>query len=89
MLNVPFTDAEIPSNMNLEVTDPFVGELLSYGVEPLSPIVGDARFSNIRNAIELDGQQVFLSYVLEQDDAKAQAMLDDWNAKWAAERVNW
>jgi raffinose/stachyose/melibiose transport system substrate-binding protein len=89
MLNVPFTDAEIPSNMNLEVTDPFVGELLSYGVEPLSPIVGDARFSNIRNAIELDGQQVFLSYVLEKDDAKAQAMLDEWNAKWAAERVNW
>ncbi len=89
MLENPFADTEIPSNMNLEVDDPFVHELLSYGVEPLSPIVGNATFSNIKNAIELDGQQFFLTYVMEKDDEKAQALIDDWNAKWAAERANW
>jgi len=89
MLENPFTENEIPSNLNLEVDDPFVAELLSYGVEPLSPIVGTAAFSNIRNAIELDGQQFFLTYVMEKDDDKAKALVDEWNAKWAAERVNW
>ena len=89
MLAHPFTEDQIPSNLNLEVDDPFVAELLSYGVEPLSPIVGNATFSNIRNSIELDGQQFFLTYVMEPDDDKAQALVDDWNAKWAAERANW
>lgn len=89
MLENPFTATEVPSNVNVTAEDPFVNELLSYGVEPISPIVGDARFSNIRNEIELDGQQVLLSYVLEADDAKAQAMLDEWNEKWAAARVNY
>ncbi len=89
MLENPITDADIPSNKNIEVDDPFVAELLSYGVEPLSPIVGTAEFSNIRNAIELDGQQFFLTYVMEQDDEKAKALIDEWNAKWAAERPNW
>lgn len=89
MLNNPVSDADIPSNKNIAVEDPFVAELLSYGVEPLSPILGTAAFSNIRNAIELDGQQFFLTYVMEEDDAKAQQLVDDWNAKWAAERPNW
>ena len=89
MLENPITDADIPSNKNIAVEDPFVAELLSYGVEPLSPILGTAVFSNIRNAIELDGQQFFLTYVMEEDDAKAQQLVDDWNAKWAAERPNW
>ncbi len=89
MLENPIVDTEIPSNQNIEVEDQYVAELLSYGVEPLSPIVGNATFSNIKNAIELDGQQFFLTYVMEQDDAKAQEMIDEWNAKWAAERPNW
>lgn len=89
MLENPFTKDEIPSNVNLEVNDPFVAELLSYGVDALSPIVGTATFSNIKNAIELDGQNFFLTYVMEKDDDKAKALTDDWNAKWAAERVNW
>ena len=89
MLENPFTATEVPSNVNVTAEDPFVNELLSYGIDPISPIVGDARFSNIRNEIELDGQQVLLSYVLEADDAKAQAMLDEWNEKWAAARVNY
>lgn len=89
MLENPIVDTEIPSNQNIEVEDQYVAELLSYGVEPLSPIVGNATFSNIKNAIELDGQQFFLTYVMEQDDAKAQEMIDEWNTKWAAERPNW
>lgn len=89
MLENPIVDTEIPSNQNIEVEDQYVAELLNYGVEPLSPIVGNATFSNIKNAIELDGQQFFLTYVMEQDDAKAQEMIDEWNAKWAAERPNW
>ncbi len=89
MLAHPTDKADIPSNLNIEVNDPFVAELLSYGVEPLSPIVGDARFSNIRNEIELDGQNFFLTYVMEEDDAKAAQLIADWNAKWAAARVNY
>lgn len=90
MLEVPFDSNAIASNLNIEVSDPFVAELLSYGVEPLSAIPStDATVSNIRNDIEFDGQQIFLSYVMESDDAKAQAILDDWNAKWAAARANY
>ncbi len=89
MLENPFTATEIPSNVNVVAEDPFVNELLSYGIDPISPIVGNATFSNIRNGIELDGQQVLLSYVLESDDAKAQALLDEWNEKWAAARVEY
>ncbi|MCR5255356.1 MAG: ABC transporter substrate-binding protein [Acetatifactor sp.] len=89
MLENPLDASDIPSNLNIEVNDPFVAELLSYGVEPLSPIVGDAKFSNIRNDIELDGQNFFLTYVMEEDDEKAQALIDEWNAKWAAARKNY
>ena len=64
MLENPFLETEVPSNVNISVDDPFVAELLSYGLEPLSPIVGDARFSNIRADIELDGQSFFLTYVM-------------------------
>ncbi len=89
MLEKPFNDTEIPSNINLDVDDQFVAELLSYGVEPLAPIVGDATFSKIRNDIELNDQQFFLTYVMEKDDAKAQALVDEWNAKWAKARLNY
>ncbi len=89
MLENPFLETEIPSDVNIVVDDPFVAELLSYGVEPLSPIVGNAKFSNIRADIELDGQNFFLTYVMEPDDLKAQQMVDEWNDKWAAARVNY
>lgn len=89
MLEHPFLETEIPSNVNISVEDPFVAELLSYGVEPLSPVIGDAKFSNIRADIELDGQNFFLTYVMEPDDAKAQQMVDEWNEKWAAARANY
>mgnify|MGYP002576556063 CR=1 FL=1 len=89
MLENPFTETEIPSNTNLVVEDPFVAELLSYGVAPLSEEPGDGTFENIKNDIELNGDQVFLTYVMETDDAKAQALLDEWNAKWAEARLNY
>ncbi len=86
MLEKPVTAADIPSNVNLTVADPFVAELLSYGVEPLSEIKGDARMSQIINEIEIDGQAFLLTYVMEQDDEKAKALIDAWNKKWAAAR---
>lgn len=89
MLNNPVADTDIPSNKNIEVNDPFVAELLSYGIEPLEPIVGDATFSNIKNEIELDGQKFFLTYVMEESDEKAAELIADWNAKWAKARANY
>ncbi|WP_051226749.1 ABC transporter substrate-binding protein [Butyrivibrio sp. MC2013] len=89
MLENPVEPTDIPSNTSIEVSDPFVAELLSYGVEPLSPIVGDARFSNIKNDIELDGQKFFLTYVMEESDEKAAELIADWNKKWAEARVNY
>ncbi len=87
MLNNPVAESDIPSNKNIEVNDPFVAELLSYGIEPLEPIVGDATFSNIKNDIELDGQKFFLTYVMEEKDEKAAELIAEWNAKWAAARA--
>ena len=89
MLENPVAETDIPSNKNLEVNDPYVAELLSYGIEPLEPIVGDATFSNIKNDIELDGQQFFLTYVMEESDEKAAELIADWNAKWAAARAKY
>ena len=89
MLKNPITDTEIPSYLNAVIENSFVDELLSYNIKPISPIISDARFSNIRNEIELDGQQVLLSYVLEADDTKAQAILDEWNKKWAKARAKY
>ncbi len=86
MLDNPTAVADIPSNLNLTVTDPFVAELLSYGIKPLSEVKGDARLSQLINEIELDGQAFLLTYVMEQDDAKAQALVDEWNKKWAEAR---
>ncbi len=89
MLNNPVAETDIPSNKNIEVNDPFVAELLSYGIEPLEPVVGDATFSNIKNDIELDGQKFFLTYVMEESDEKAAELIADWNAKWAEARANY
>lgn len=89
MLANPVDEADIPSNKHLEVADPFVAELLSYGVEAASGENSQATFSKIKNDIELDGQKVLVSYVLEEDDAKAQAMLDEWNDKWATARLEY
>ncbi len=89
MLNNPVAESDIPSNKNIEVNDPFVAELLSYGIEPLEPIVGDATFSNIKNDIELDGQKFFLTYVMEESDEKAAELVAEWNAKWAAARAGY
>ncbi len=85
MLEHPFA-AEIPSNVNLEMDDPYVKELLSYGVSAIFPIAGDATFSNLKNEIKLDGQEVFLNYIMEKDDVRAKKIVDEWNGKWAAAR---
>lgn len=89
MLEHPLDKADIPSNKHLEVDDPFVAELLSYGVEAASGENEDVNFTKIKNDIELDGQQVLVSYVLEADDDKAQAILDEWNDKWAEARTKY
>ncbi len=89
MLRNPVAESDIPSNKNIEVNDPYVAELLSYGIDPLEPIVGDATFSNIKNDIELDGQKFFLTYVMEENDEKAAALILEWNDKWAAARANY
>lgn len=89
MLDNPFTETEVPSNVNITIDNPFVKELLDYGVEPIFPSAGGATFSNIRNEIELDGQQILLVYVMEADDKKAQALLDEWNKKWAVARAGY
>lgn len=86
MLENPIDEADIPSNVHLEVDDPFVAELLSYGVEPMSGDNTDSRITKIKNDIEIDSQQILVSYVLESDDDKAQAILDEWNQKWAEAR---
>lgn len=89
MLENPMVESDIPSNVNLHVEDPFVEELLSYGVEPISALPSDATFDNIKNDIELNGQNFLMTYVMETDDAKAQELIDGWNTKWAEARLKY
>lgn len=86
MVTTPYDDTVIPSNKKLTVEDPFVSELLSYGVEPLDTDIIDPAFVAIRNQIELDEQAFLLTYVMEPDDGKAQTAVDEWNQKWAEAR---
>ncbi len=79
--------ATIPADTKAEIDDPFAAELMSYGVPAGESDKTETAFLDIKNEIELDDQAFLLSYVLETDDAKAQALCDDWNKKWAAARA--
>lgn len=78
----------LPSDKTVQNTDPYAAELLSYGVPVSECEIADAAFTNIKNEIELDEQSFLMSYVLESDDTKAQALIDGWNKKWAEARPN-
>ena len=78
----------LPSDTTVAITDPFAGELLSYGLAASDCEIADAAFTNIKNDIELDEQAFLMSYVLEGDDTKAQELINEWNAKWAKARPN-
>lgn len=66
--------------------NPAIEELLSYGLEGMSPNVVDPEFTNRLNGIECDPNSVLQAYVTELNDEKAAEMIDDWNEKWAAAR---
>jgi raffinose/stachyose/melibiose transport system substrate-binding protein len=80
--------ATIPADTTANINDPFAAELMSYGVAAGESEVTRTEFQDIKNEIELDDQAFLLSYVLETDDAKAQALCDDWNKKWAEARAD-
>jgi raffinose/stachyose/melibiose transport system substrate-binding protein len=77
----------IPADTTADINDPFAAELMSYGVPAGESETTSTLFQNIKNEIELDDQSFLLSYVLETDDAKAQALCDEWNKKWATARA--
>lgn len=79
--------ATIPADTTAQINDVFAAELMSYGVAAKASDVTLTAFQDIKNQIELDDQKFLLSYVLESDDAKAQALCEDWNKKWAAARA--
>lgn len=79
--------ATIPADTTAQIDDAFAAELMSYGVPAGESDITLTAFWDIKNAIELDDQSFLLSYVLEKDDAKAQALCEEWNAKWAAARA--
>ncbi len=79
--------ATIPADTTAQIDDVFAAELMSYGVPAGNSDITLTEFMDIKNEIELDDQGFLLSYVLEQDDAKAKALCDEWNAKWAAARA--
>lgn len=89
MLKHPFFDTDVPSNVSIEVKNPYVEELLSYGVEPVFAPVADARFGRIRNELGLNNQNFLMTYVMEPDDEKAQSMVEEWNEKWAEARLKY
>lgn len=76
----------LPAQKDCDTGDQFVEELLSYGIEPIECAAAKAEFGNRKNEIELDEQSLLMTYVMENDDTAAQAILDEWNAKWAAAR---
>ncbi len=77
----------IPADTTAAIDDAFANELMSYGVPAGESDTTLTAFWDIKNQIELDDQSFLLSYVLESDDAKAKALCDEWNAKWAAARA--
>lgn len=76
----------LPAQKDCDTGDPYVEELLSYGVEPIECAVAEAEFGTRKNEIELDEQSLLMTYVMEKDNAAAQAILNGWNEKWAAAR---
>ncbi len=79
--------SEISGYKDAEVTDPAIEELLSYGVETMSPDSVDPAFTNRLNEIECDGNSVLQAYITEADDAKAAELIKNWNTKWAEARA--
>jgi raffinose/stachyose/melibiose transport system substrate-binding protein len=79
--------ATIPADTTANIDDPFAAELMSYGIPAGESDTTVTAFWDIKNQIELDDQKFLLSYVLEADDAKAQALYEEWNKKWAAART--
>lgn len=71
-----------------EVENPFIDELLSYHIPVIEIESTDPKFVEIYNEAEINEQSFLQSYVLEADDGKAQSLIDDVNAKWAAARAN-
>lgn len=78
----------IPADTTAQIDDYFAAELMSYGVPAGESDITVTAFWDIKNQIELDDQSFLLSYVLESDDAKAKALTDEWNEKWAAARAD-
>ncbi|MDF2483937.1 MAG: family 1 extracellular solute-binding protein [Herbinix sp.] len=78
----------IPADTTAQIDDVFAAELMSFGVPAGNSDITVTAFMDIKNQIELDDQGFLLSYVLEPDDAKAKALCDEWNAKWAAARAD-
>lgn len=76
-----------PSWKAAEVTTPFLAELLSYNVPVVEIAPTDPVVVEIYNAAEINEQAFLQAYCLEKDDAKAQAMIDEVNARWAAARA--
>lgn len=71
-----------------DAENPFIDELLSYNIPVVEIEPTDPSFVEIYNEAEIDEQSFLQSYVLEADDTKAQALVDDVNTKWAAARSN-
>ncbi len=77
-----------PSWKNAEVDTPFLAELLSYNVPVVEIAPTDPVFVEIYNAAEINEQSFLQAYCLEKDDEKAQEMIDEVNARWAAARAD-
>lgn len=76
-----------PSWKNAEVDLPFLAELLSYDIPVVEIASTDPTFVEIYNAAEINEQAFLQAYCLETDDAKAQEMIDEVNARWAAAKA--
>ncbi len=76
----------IPADTTARIDNVFAAELMSYGIHAGESDMTVTAFWDIKNQIELDDQSFLLSYVLETDDAKAGALCNEWNVKWAQAR---
>lgn len=77
-----------PSWKNADVSTPYLAELLTYDVPVVEIAPTDPKFVEIYNAAEIDEQSFLQAYCLEDDDTKAQAMIDEVNARWAKARAD-
>lgn len=76
-----------PSWKTAKVDSPFMAELLSFDIPVIEVASTDPTFVAIYNEAEINEQAFLQAYCLESDDEKAQQMIDEVNARWAAARA--